>query len=164
MQELVTGILQLGYVEAESKGICVEVPADSRGDVTRDFNRTLAEEAKGKLAAVQPELIRYASVVGSHANQAFRAFALGAEHPDERVTVAGVLNLDRLASLDPQWAKAVKEGVMWTIVSHDVQSTFPDFCRLVQAAGNAAGQIAKPEDDPRLSRLVDLYIPRNIHF
>ena len=62
VQELVTGILKLGYVEAESKRICVEVPGDSRGDVTRKPCRV----ARGSRS------LRAVSVVQTAARNGFR--------------------------------------------------------------------------------------------
>ena len=79
----------------------------------------------------------YGSAIGSHSNHIFRAFALGALHSDERVTVQGVLSLDRLLKADPAFGKAVRDGITWTVVSHEVQMQFPKFAELLPASGNA---------------------------
>ena len=147
VSELLSSILALGFVESECRGVCIELTSDSSGERTRLFNVRLAEESKGRLAAVQPEMIRYASVVGSHSNQVMRGFALGAAHTEPRVTVGGMLNLELLGKIDPAFAKAVREGVSWVIVSHKAQANMPEFAGLMQAAGNAAVQVAKPEDE-----------------
>eukprot|EP00439_Symbiodinium_sp_Y106_P081667 s1148_g20.t2 len=86
VQDLITNIAGIGFSRAESRCICIEVPEDARGDGCRDFNVRLASEAHGKLAPVNPAILKFASIVGSHANQAGRCFWYGMPHPDEKVT------------------------------------------------------------------------------
>ena len=80
--DLISNIASIGFSTAETRAICVEIPEDSRGNACRDFNCRLAEEAKGKLAPVEAHLVKYASIVGSHSNQASRAFCV--RHPTRR--------------------------------------------------------------------------------
>ena len=156
--ELITDIHSIGFVAAESKGVCVEVPADGRGDHIRQFNLQLASEAFGKLAPVDCASLKYASIIGSHANQANRCFKAGVAHEDPKVTVDGFLSLTKLAQVDPSWHAAIQDGLEGLVISHDVTESHPDYVRLAQAAGNASGQIASVEHELQLARKVTVAI------
>ena len=134
VSELISSILALGYVREQAKGICIEVPMDSQGDATRAFNTKLVLQSKGKLPPADVERMRFASIVGSHSNMAHRCILAG---------------LERLREADKAFAHAVESGIVWTVVAHSVQSQWPQFASLVQAAGNASSQISKAEDDAR---------------
>ncbi|CAE7321442.1 unnamed protein product, partial [Symbiodinium microadriaticum] len=131
VQELITNIASIGFSTAESRAVCLEVPADSRGDMCREFNRRLSAEANEKLAPVNPTMLKYASIVGSHANQAARCFVHGVCHEDPKVTIEGRLSMEKLAMV------------------------FPEYVALAQSAGNAAGQIASGEGELQLARKVN---------
>ena len=74
VQDLVSSLAHLGFVEDECKPVCIEVPADSRGDQTRAFNVKLMAQSEGKLPPMDPSRLRFASVMGSHTNMVFRSF------------------------------------------------------------------------------------------
>ena len=109
MHELISSIAAIGFVEAELKAICIEVPGDSRGDHVRHFNTELIAEAQGRLAPVDPKVLKFASIVGSHSNQAFRAFKAGLRHEDQKVTVDGCLSMAKLAAVDPAWHACIDQ-------------------------------------------------------
>ena len=150
VQELASNIASIGFSKAEVKAVCVEVPPGPKGDHTRAFNKQLVEGAAGKLAPVTG--VRYASIVGSHASQAARAFLHKVQHPDPKLTIEGRLSLERLQTVDPDWANAITHGVTWLIVSHMIPEEFPKYASLAQAAGNAAGQIASKETEIQLAK------------
>ena len=155
VHELISNIAAIGYVASELRAVCLEVPpADTQ---VRAFNDRLVAEAAGKLAPA-PDNLRYASIVGSHTNQAFRAFWCGIPHSDPKLTVDGVLSLDKLAVLDCAWATSIRDGVPWLVISHQIAEEFPDYPGLAQAAGNASGQIASVENELQLARKVNAAI------
>ncbi|CAE7256769.1 unnamed protein product [Symbiodinium sp. CCMP2592] len=156
--ELISSIAAIGFVEKEVKAICIEVPSDHRGDQVRQFNERLVAEAAGKLAPVSGQALRYASIVGSHTNQTFRAFKAGLEHSDPKVTVDGRLSMPKLATVDPEWHRCIEQGVEWLVISHSVTEHFPNYAALAQAAGNTAGQVAAVEHELQLARKVNLAI------
>ena len=77
-----------------------------------------AEEAKGKLAGLA--ILKYASIVGSHANHACRSVYHGISHPDDTVTIDGMLSLDKLSNADPAWCAAIRDGMDWMVVPYRV--------------------------------------------
>ena len=156
VHELISSIAAIGFVEAELKAICIEVPGDSRGDHVRHFNTELIAEAQGRLAPVDPKVLKFASIVGSHSNQAFRAFKAGLRHEDQKVTVDGCLSMAKLAAVDPAWHACIDKGVEWLVVSYSVAAHFPNYPLLAQAAGNTAGQIASVEHELQLARKVNV--------
>lgn len=98
VHQLIDDISSLGYHESSNKPIAIEVPPGPAGDRTREFNVRLANESGGKLAPVEPMMIKYASVTGSHCNQAFRCFEAGVGHGSESLTIDGKLSI---AMLEP---------------------------------------------------------------
>ena len=156
--ELISSFAAIGFVEKEVKAICIEVPSNPRGDQVRQFNDRLVAEAAGKLAPVSGQALRYASIVGPHTNQAFRAFKAGLEHNDSKVTVDGRLSMPKLATMDPEWHRCIEQGVEWLVISHSITEHFPNYAALAQAAGNTAGQVAAVEHELQLARKVNLAI------
>ena len=150
VHELISNIAAIGYVPSEVRAICVEIAAGDRSVHT--FNERLISESSGRLAPI--DCIRYASIVGSHTNQACRAFVHNIEHSDDRLTVDGKLSMQKLEAVDPVWASAIQKGISWLVISHEVTAEFPEYPALAQAAGNAAGQIASAENELQLARKV----------
>lgn len=150
---LVSEISQLGFVPEECKPVCVELKSDDT--VVRSFNHQLQEEAGGKLGDPSSTAwIRFASLSCSHTNFAMRIVSENVEHSDPDVTMGGRLTVDRLSAKDPGFAKAVREGLDWTVVSARVIDRFPELCGLIQGAGNASGQIARQEYDVQMIRKI----------
>ena len=156
VHELIKSITSIGYSGGEARGICIEIPHGPDGDEIREFNERLVNDAGGRLAPVTS--LRYASVVGSHANQAARCIVHKVTHDDERLTVDGRLSLEKLESVDMAWAKSIREGITWLVVSYEVAREFPQYCLLAQAAGNASGQIAAVEHELQLAKRVNVSI------
>ena len=163
VHQLLSDVVALGFVVSECKGICIEVPPDEPGEITRDFNRRLIAQAGGKLAQGE-DVIRYASIVGSHTNQAFRCVLHRVPHADEALTVDGLLNMDKVRAADSALAAAIDTGIEWLVISHSIQKTFPVYAVLAQAAGNATSQVSKQEDElqvaKKILRAIDSHISK----
>ncbi|CAE7809241.1 unnamed protein product [Symbiodinium sp. CCMP2592] len=155
VQDLISSIASIGFVETELRSVCVEVPDDHRGDRVREFNRALVAESSSKLAPVDMGNIRYASIVGSHSNQTFRAFRAAVMHHDQKVTIDNRLSVEKVATFDQAWATAIKNGVEWTIISYSVTEAFEQFVPLAQSAGNTAAQVAAVEHELQLASKVN---------
>ncbi|CAE7536952.1 unnamed protein product [Symbiodinium necroappetens] len=134
VHDLLKSICSIGFSQSEVRGICVEVPHGPEGDEIRGFNQRLVSDAGGRLAPVTS--LRYASVVGSHANQAARCIWHKVAHDDDRLTVDGKLSLEKLEAVDRAWARSIRDGHTWLVVSHELAQEFPQYCLLAQAAGN----------------------------
>ena len=146
---LVTSINGLGFVEGEAKGIALEIPATPRGDEVKSFNEKLIRDAEGRLGEGNINHIRFASLEGSHANQACRAVVYKALHDDPDVTVNGRLSMDKIS---PSWATSIRDGHEWIIVRAEVEAAFPSYAALQQSAGNSVQQSSKPEDDFQIAK------------
>ncbi|CAE7836393.1 unnamed protein product [Symbiodinium sp. CCMP2592] len=155
VQDLISSIASIGFVETELRSVCVEVPDDHRGDRVREFNRALVAESSSKLAPVDMGNIRYASIVGSHSNQTFRAFRAAVMHHDQKVTIDNRLSVEKVATFDQAWATAIKNGVEWTIIAYSVTEAFEQFVPLAQSAGNTAAQVAAVEHELQLASKVN---------
>ena len=83
VHELISNIAAIGYVAFELRAVCLEIP--------------LATHKSELSTTPAPDNLRYASVVSSRANQAFRAFWCGVARSDSKLTVDGALSLDKLA-------------------------------------------------------------------
>ena len=78
---LITDIVQVGFSPEEVRCICFETDP-SKTEVV-DFNRRLHQESAGKLASLNTELIRYASVAGSHLNAGLNCWIHGVMHDNQ---------------------------------------------------------------------------------
>ena len=157
VHELISDIAGLGYSECEFKGLAIEIHPDSPGDQVRSFNQQICRESqdsKFPLAPCDPSRLRFASVAGSHFNQACRALLAGVPHTDASLTVDGHLHLERLQAKDAQFHSACVNGIKWRVIPCAVAERFQEIASLAQAAGNASGQIQKAEGELQLARRV----------
>ena len=125
MQTLIQSISGMGWVEDEGKRVAIELQDDAGSDKTRSFNMKLHLESEGKLPrgdAGGP--LRYATIMGSHANMASRALLFGSKHHDQSLTDSeGNLSLDRAPA---GWRQAIKDGQEWTILTRTVAKELPE--------------------------------------
>ena len=84
-----------------------------------------------RLAPITGEL-KFATVAGSHMNQVCRLWHAHMKHPSSLLTDGqGRLSLEKLCNEDPEYHRAVSQGMEWQIISHLVPKEFPEFCALV---------------------------------
>ena len=84
-----------------------------------------------RLAPITGEL-KFATVAGWHMNQVCRLWHAHMKHPSPLLTDGqGRLSLEKLCNEDPEYHRAVSQGMEWQIVSHLVPKEFPEFCDLV---------------------------------
>ncbi|CAE7698797.1 unnamed protein product [Symbiodinium sp. CCMP2592] len=152
--DLVSNISSIGFSAAEFRGVAIEIPPTAEGEALRSFNRKVTEESNGRLAPANN--LRFASIVGSHANQAARCFWFQVPHSDDKLTVDNRLSLEKLKVVDASWHRAIMEGMQWLIISHAVPAEFQQYTGLAQAAGNSAMQIASAEGEVQLARKVNV--------
>lgn len=149
---LLANIFAIGFDKDEVRAVCVEI--GDQGSIV-EFNLQLVAESGGLLAPVEKASLRYSSLWGGHTNQALRIAAAGLHHQDQTMTVDGRLNLEKIGAKDPQLRTACLEGVMWQVIQADVLRTWPGLAQAVQAAGNAAGQVAHGEHEFQVLRKIE---------
>jgi hypothetical protein len=149
---LASQIFHLGFDYSEVRAVAVEIDDASRDSCTK-FNRKMCEGSSGTLAPVDVAL-KFASLQGSHTNQVLRCIHYGVKHFDEAMTEAGCLSVSKISLRDRLFAEAVKEGLVWTIISTEAVRLFPTLPALIQASGNAAGQVAQGEHEIQTMRKV----------
>lgn len=155
---LCSEISDIGYDSQEFKGVAIQLQGAELERV-QAFNRKLQDEAQGLLGGAS-DMIRYASLAGSHANYAMRCFASHVEHKDDELTLDGRLSLERLASKDGAFYKAIVDGETWMVLEATCSTTWPTLAETVQAAYNAAGQLARRETDLQVMKRLHTAIIR----
>ena len=152
---LITDIVQVGFSPEEVRCICTETDPSETGVV--DFNRRLQKESAGKLASLNTELIRYASVAGSHLNAGLNCWIHGVMHGNTACTGQdGKLSMAKLAEMDKAYHAACTEGLPWLIFARDVGKEFPDFPNLLQSSMNVSSHLSRPESELQLLRKIHL--------
>ena len=129
--------------EETSKAVCIEEAPTSL--MIQEFNMALAQT--DRLAPVQPDSIRFGSVACSHTNMVLRCMAAGVPSDDDVLADDGRLSLSKLKHRDAAFADAVENGLHWLVLSHRLRATFPELLSLIQSARNAAGQVARRENE-----------------
>lgn len=152
VHDLINNISHIGFDWGAVKALAVEVDNTSAASVL-EFNRKLVASSQGALAPIE-EPIRFVSLEGSHTNQALRCFHYQCSHSSEMLTESGKLSTHKLQLRDAAFADAVQNGLTWRVVSGSVISAFPAMAFVLQAAGNAAGQISQGESEMQLLRRV----------
>ena len=105
------------------------------------FNQDLVESAAGLLAPLTGHE-RLASVATSHFTAGCRAIIAGCKTPEQEMAdVNGCLNISQIESFDPVYARTIKDGWRWCIISKVVEQFVPGVPDLAQRALNAEGEI-----------------------
>lgn len=152
MHDLMDDIFSLGWDTSKVSALCVEL--DSTDKSIRDFNEELVLGCKGMLAPVDVGQLRYASLWGGHTNQILRAVQGAIEHSNPEMTNGGRLDLAKIEQKDGEFAKAVREGLSWIVLPGHLFKSHTGLAELLQAAGNASGQVSKPEHELQLLRKI----------
>lgn len=127
---LASDIACLGFSwDAVSHAICVEETPGSRA--IEHFNRKLCEGSA--LAPVLPDSIRFGSLACGHTNMGLRAIAAGCPSECSILSEDGRFSLQKLQARDPEYAKAVTQGLHWKVLRWVVRREFPQALDIIQA-------------------------------
>lgn len=64
------------------------------------------------------------------------------------------MSLAKLAESDPQYYKACKDGLCWTVISSIVSNTFKDLPLLIQSSQNVSSHLSRTESELQLLRKI----------
>ena len=99
------------------------------------------------LAPVTPGEISFGSFSGSHTNQVLRSIAAGMPSTDQRLGDGQHFCIMRLQERDLKYAKAVREGLHWTVYSWKVRPMYPKVVSLVSNARNVGSTLNRQESE-----------------
>ena len=141
---LASDIAFVGWSWLETRhAICCEVKP---GDKTVEhFNRDLCEGSG--LAPVEEDSIRFGSLSCGHTNMGLRAIAASVPSDCPLLGEGGALSLGKLRVRDPEYAKAVVQGLHWKVLRWEVRERFPEAMRIVISARNVAGHVQRKENE-----------------
>lgn len=132
---LLAFILKNGWSwRAIAKASAVEIPPD---DVEiRKFNDRVAATSCGMIAKPTHEL-KIASLECSHTTASLNCIRTSCIHSCSIIAdTNGKLSLARLEERSPEMAKAVREGIEYLVIKHQVAKKVPRLCPLLSKAGN----------------------------
>jgi hypothetical protein len=145
---LLTDIIDCGWSNEEVHAVCVDAT-----DSCKDFNMKLMASSNGRLPQfATADAIKYVSLSASHTNQSLRCVLAGLPHADTRICTDGKLNLAKIASVDPGMHQACTGGLTWLVLPSKLIGSVQGLASLLQAGFNAAGQIARPENELQVLR------------
>ena len=129
--------------------VAVEIQPGSTS--IESFSRDLVEMSLGNLARVDPGSLKIASLTKGPTNQAMRCINYGVPILDAKAKdpmgVDGAFNLEKVSKDDPEFGKALVEGIEWLVISCTVVDMFPKLAHMVQAEGNTEAQTQRHEHE-----------------
>ena len=152
VQDLLNSIFSLGWDWSEAKRLAVEADEGNR-DAHLKFNEQLVTSSAGVLAPIKDHLM-FLSLQGSHTNQVLRSIYYGCLRPNEAMTEHGKLSCAKLEGKDEAFAEAVRQGCTWQVLSAKAVQLYPSLPSILQAAGNACGQVAQGEHEVQMLQRV----------
>jgi hypothetical protein len=168
VHKLLSDIVDLGFSEEVINAVCVEsTPAE------QSFNVNLMKNSGSALPPYSSaDVIKYTSLGASHTNQALRCVIGQVSHSDDRLTINGKLNLEKVAMQDAALASACKSGIRWLVLPSTIITKHPGLAAMIQCGLNASGQIARLEGEVQVLRRlhacwlveVDRSIDNNVEF
>ena len=141
---LAADIVEVGWSWAECKhATCIAQQPGAR-DI-EGFNIRLASGQA--LAPVHPGEIAFGSFAASHTNQVLRAIGASMPSTDQRLSDGQRFCIMRLQERDVQYAKAVREGLYWTVYNWKVRPMYPKVVSLVSNARNVGSTLNRQESE-----------------
>jgi hypothetical protein len=150
---LMDDIFSIGWDSAKVSALCVEVGSQDEQAI-KQFNQKLVRESNGLLAPDHIEQMRYSSLWGGHTNQILRAIKCGVCHSNPDMCVDGLLDVHKVMKHDPDFGAAVMDGVQWLVIPSWLLQAHPTLATFLQSAGNAPGQVSKPEHEMQMLRKI----------
>ena len=149
VHELLGDITSAGWLEARVVAVAVEPTCEAE----IKWNVNLFQQAAGMLGTLDPSQLKALSLAGSHTNAVLRCFDQEISHQgDECICHKGKLSLELLKRRDPEFHRAVQEGLSWRVLSKNVAEQLPQLWSLVQRVGNTTLQ--RGEHELQLTRRV----------
>jgi hypothetical protein len=137
---LASDIAFVGFSWSEcSHALCCEVmPGD---DSVERFNSMISHGVD--LAPVLANSIMFGSLSCGHTNYGLRALAAGVPSACPLLSEDGKMSLSKLEKMDPDYAKAVKNGLNWRVLRSSVRVLYPDTLSVLQGARNVSGHVQR---------------------
>jgi hypothetical protein len=150
VHKLLSDIVDLGFCEDVITAVCAEsTPAQQK------FNVDLMQGSHGSLPSFAcDEMVKYCSLGASHTNQCLRLVLGQVAHADDRLTINGKLNLEKVLLQDAGFARALTDGLKWTVLPHQVLAKHEKLASLIQCGLNASGQIIRAESELQVLRRI----------
>jgi hypothetical protein len=145
---LMKDIFSLGWSFEQVHAVAVEIASEEERLKTYDFNRILCQGSAGLLPAATPaDQIKAASVTCGHTNSGLRAIRarVCCEYPE--LSMESQFSPEKIRLKDSEFGRAIDNGLQWTVISAKVVLECPGLVTMLQAAGNAPGQIQKAENE-----------------
>lgn len=108
--------------------VCIE--AEPGSDALAAFNQRFGVAAG--LAPVEPDSLRFGSLACGHTNMGLRAIAAGVASDCPLLSEGGRLSIDKLQKCDKEYAKAVNQGLHWTVLKWTVRRDYPAVLDIIQ--------------------------------
>jgi hypothetical protein len=116
------------------------IPGDNAVEI---FNRKLSEGAASPLSPVEADTIRFGSITCGHTNQVLRCVDASVASACPLLAESGQMSKEHIRRRDPEFAKAVDEGLMWEVFKWPVRVRYPKVLGVLQGAGNVAGHVQR---------------------
>ena len=106
-----------------------------------DFNKQLVASSEGRLPAVSEDQTQHFAMSCNHTVWFLKCVEAEMRCDIPALTLNGRLNLSAIEQTDSLFAKRVREGMMWLVVSWKVREYYPEIVELIIEAKNAPGEI-----------------------
>lgn len=138
-------IAGLGWSSAAVSGaVCVEASDEGRLFTERLWQNTPL------LAKYKANEIKALPLSCGHINQFLAAVVDACESECAALTEGGRLSQGKLSAGNRLLAAAFVEGIEWLFLKSNVERLYPKFCKLMQFAKNAVGQLQRQESEVQL--------------
>ena len=122
--------------------ICVELTVSDRGD--EDEFRKWCEDAGSDFPPVEPGSLMYVSLACSHTNCGLRLIVSRCSSSNEKLGDGTTYSVEVIRLRDAAFARAVGEGMTWTVVPAFVLEWYPELIQLWSISRNTAGHVQQP--------------------
>ena len=119
------------------------------GTLVNDFTRALCDGSP-LLPDVKKGSLKYGSLSCSHTHMFLRCIEASVKSENAALSLDGKLSFVMVEAKDKEFAKAVRRGLTWTVLSHEVRTRFPTFLTLVQSARNVSQQVGRVEHEVQM--------------
>lgn len=137
VQQLLSIMVQAGYVRNKTKLLVCEIPGGKLGEFWRSFNDKIAEQSDGFLPPSRSSFMKYVTVQGSHTTGAIRCVKFGARSAHKTLG-DGCISSSKIIESRPSFDEPVNQGMYFVVIKKELIEACPHLMYCLSRSGNAS--------------------------
>jgi hypothetical protein len=145
VHDLLRRITANGWSSKEVDALACEIPPTAEGAAWRAFNKQLAANSDGLLAAVNPDDLEVVTGRGSHTTASVRCYRFGTKGIHEELCLDGFVSRAKIVDQQPSMAEPLDKGINYLVIRWQLVQACTRLMEVLSRTGNASHGVARQQ-------------------